>query len=170
MSAVRLTVLIASPLTGEQGNLLDTSWRDPGAAEAALERVRAELGPDVVVKPHAHDGYTPERSGKWREVEMFSAAASPKMVLVGPAENVLRLLESPEHVDVDHDESPRRIFWRGRAIPVINAIGPERLSGDWWDIDGWVRDEWDVALADGTLCRLAHDLRTGAWLLDAIYD
>ena len=141
VSAVRLTVLITSPLSGEQGNLLDTSWRDPGAAEAALERVRAELGPDVVVKPHAHDGYTPERSGKWREVEMFSAAASPKTVLAGPAENVLRLLESPEHVDVDHDESPRRIFWRGRAIPVISAIGPERLSGDWWN-DGYCRDYW----------------------------
>ena len=51
-----------------------------------------------------------------------------------------------------------------------SCAGPWRLSGDWWDIDGWVRDEWDVALADGTLCRLAHDLRTGAWLLDAIYD
>ena len=54
--------------------------------------------------------------------------------------------------------------------PVKSCAGPWRLSGDWWDKDGWVRDEWDVALADGTLCRLAHDLRTGAWLLDAIYD
>ena len=60
--------------------------------------------------------------------------------------------------------------WNGRRYPVKSYAGPWRLSGDWWDIDGWVRDEWDVALADGTLCRLAHDLRTGTWLLDAIYD
>jgi len=137
VSAVRLTVMISSPLTGEQGHLLDTSWRDPGAAEAALERVRAKLGPDVVVKPHAHDGYTPERSGKWREEWEALSAVRPE----GSAENVLRLLESPEQVDVDHDESPRRIFWRGRAIPVISAIGPERLSGNWWS-DGYSRDYW----------------------------
>jgi protein ImuB len=137
VSAVRLTVLIMSPLPGEQGNLLDTSWRDPGAADAALERVRAELGPDVVVKPHARDGYALERSGQWREeTETFSAAASP-----GAAENGLRLLEKPERVDVDHDESPRRIFWRGRAIAVASAVGPERLSGDWWN-DGYSREYW----------------------------
>ena len=168
VSAVRLTVLIASPLTGEQGNLLDTSWRDPGAAEAALERVRAELGPNVVVKPHAHDGYTPERSGKWREVEMFSAAASPKMVLAGPAENVLRLLESPEHIDVDHDESPRRIFWRGRAIPVINAIGPERLSGDWWN-DGYSRDYWRCE-SDEECGELMLYRDAGGWWVQGWYD
>jgi protein ImuB len=57
------------------------------------------------------------------------------------AENALRLLETPEKVDVDRDPDPRRIFWRGRAIPVTHAIGPERLSGDWWN-DGYSRDYW----------------------------
>ena len=137
VTAVRLTALLTSPLTGEQGNLLDTSWRDPGAADAALERVRAELGPNVVVKPHAKDGYVVERSGEWREEHAFSAAARRR-----PAENVsLRLLEAPERVDVDRDPDPRRIFWRGRAIPVTQAVGPERLSGDWWN-DGFNRDYW----------------------------
>src|SRR6185436_8125751 len=67
VTAVRLTVVMTSPLTGEQGNLLNTSWKDPGAADAALERVRAELGSDVVVKPAMRDGYTPERSGAWND-------------------------------------------------------------------------------------------------------
>jgi protein ImuB len=67
VSAVRVTVLLTSPLSADQGNLLDTSWRDPGAADAALERVRAELGADVVVTPHVRDGHAPERSGTWRE-------------------------------------------------------------------------------------------------------
>jgi protein ImuB len=147
VSAVRLTVLITSPLTGEQGNLLDTSWRDPGAADAALERVRAELGPDVVVKPHARDGYALERSGQWHESEEREVGSGKRSVLALrtsrsplPA-NALRLLESPERVDVDHDESPRRIHWRGRAIAVVSAVGPERLSGDWWN-DGYSRDYW----------------------------
>ncbi|MEX2178285.1 MAG: hypothetical protein WD801_06215, partial [Gemmatimonadaceae bacterium] len=67
VTAVRVAVLLQSPLTGDQGNLLDTSWRDPGAAEAALERVRAELGPDVVVTPSLRDSPVPERSGSWSE-------------------------------------------------------------------------------------------------------
>jgi protein ImuB len=155
VSAVRLSVLLTSPLTGEQGNLLDTSWRDPGAADAALERVRVELGPDVVVKPHARDGYAVERSGEWREESELTTGdgrlalgvrrsrptpvAGRQSPVVGSS--ALRLLAAPEKVDVDREEEPRRIFWRGRAITVTHAIGPERLSGDWWN-DGYSRDYW----------------------------
>ena len=32
----------------------------------------------------------------------------------------------------------------------------------------WLQDEWDVELADGTLCRLAHD--GSAWHIAGIYD
>ncbi|HEY8176820.1 MAG TPA: hypothetical protein VIF32_14055 [Gemmatimonadaceae bacterium] len=160
VSAVRITVLLTAPLTGEQGNLLDSSWRDPGAADAALERVRAELGPDVVVKPHARDGYALERSGQWREDSELttgdgrgasgvgrhtsgSTRQTPVASLPSPvvSSSALRLLTSPERVDVDHDDSPRRIFWRGRGLTVANAVGPERLSGDWWN-DGYGRDYW----------------------------
>jgi hypothetical protein len=37
-------------------------------------------------------------------------------------------------------------------------------------VNAWARDEWDVALADGTLWRLAHDRLTATWSLDALYD
>jgi protein ImuB len=177
VTAVRLTVVLTSPFTGEQGNLLDTSWRDPGAADAALERVRAELGPDVVVKPQIRDGYTPERSGAWSEETysaaaspLFTAAASPRMKLpagasrrilssssqliraegmaehVTPraeraAENALRLLEAPEQITVDNPKTLKRLHWRGRAVTLISALGPERLSGDWWK-EGFSRDYW----------------------------
>jgi protein ImuB len=165
VSAVRLDVLLTSPLTGEQGNLLNTSWRDPGAADAALERVRAELGPDVVVKPHAVDGYAVERSGEWREeTGTFSAAGAAGR----PAEDALRLLESPERVDVDHDESPRRIFWRGRAITVANATGPERLSGDWWS-DGYSRDYWRCE-SDEECGELVVYRDAAGWWMQGWYD
>jgi len=62
------------------------------------------------------------------------------------------------------------VWWNGVRYRIMACAGPWRLSGDWWDVDGWARDEWDVALSDGTLCRLALDLRTGAWTLEAVYD
>ena len=83
----------------------------------------------------------PIRGSSMEHPQIRAGAAENNIRPEGSAENVLRLLESPEHVDVDHDESPRRIFWRGRAIPVISTIGPERLSGDWWN-DGYSRDYW----------------------------
>jgi protein ImuB len=197
VTAVRLTVVLTGALTGEQGNLLDTSWRDPGAADAALERLRAELGPDVVVSPRARDGYTPERSGAWFSAdaerspasEQFSAAASRPVKQASfagftapkarreltrgsaAAENSMafRLLQSPEKVDVDRDPPdspdplPRRIVWRGRAIHVVNAVGPERLSGDWWK-DSYGRDYWRCESEDDHGELVLYRDATGWWL------
>jgi protein ImuB len=52
--------------------------------------------------------------------------------------------------------------------PIVASAGPWRASGEWWLETRWARDEWDVELADGTLCRLAHDGR--AWALEGVYD
>ena len=65
---VMVAVTATAPLAGEQGSLLDAAWRDPAAADAALERLRAELGPNVVVRPVALDAHRPERAGGWVEV------------------------------------------------------------------------------------------------------
>jgi protein ImuB len=53
---------------------------------------------------------------------------------------------------------------------VVRCAGPWRTSGDWWDADGWSRDEWDAALDDHTLIRLVNDRRHATWLLDGVYD
>lgn len=34
----------------------------------------------------------------------------------------------------------------------------------------WNRDEWDVALASGAICRIYQDRSTGRWFLDGVYD
>ena len=51
--AVGVAVPASAPLTGEQGELLDPAWRDPAAADAAFARLRAELGPNAIVRPVA---------------------------------------------------------------------------------------------------------------------
>jgi protein ImuB len=65
---------------------------------------------------------------------------------------------------------PARVDWGGRVLRVLASAGPWRISGDWWDTRAWARDEWDVLLADGVLCRLAQDRPTGHWHVDGVYD
>jgi protein ImuB len=174
--AVRVTIAAAAPLTGEQGDLLSASWRDIGAADAALERLRTELGTDAIVRAHAQDTHRPEKAGVWRElsaeepsisrsVDRSRATTSLSRVMTdrptdrktrssGPMQLVVadapapvatmarRALDPPEPVEVlCEGETPRVVTWRGHRIAVTRALGPERLSGDWWD-DGYRRDYW----------------------------
>jgi protein ImuB len=83
----------------------------------------------------------------------------------------LRRLRPPRQIDVERDgETPASVRWNGKLYRVMQQAGPWRISGEWWDVDGWARDEWDVALDDGTLCRIARDVIGGGWTLDAVYD
>jgi protein ImuB len=56
---------------------------------------------------------------------------------------------------------------------ILWAAGPWRSSGDWWEQEGWARDEWDVAVqgeAGIALYRLVRDRLDGKWFVEGTYD
>lgn len=62
-----------------------------------------------------------------------------------------------------------------RGMPggdVLQSAGPWRTSGAWWNTseEPWDRDEWDLALSDGSICRVFHDRLGGCWFLDGVLD
>ncbi len=161
-----LTVAIAAtaPLSGDQGDLLDTSWRDPAAAEAAFARLRAELGLGAIVQPALGDSHRPEEEGKWDEASLevevpIDAAQEPSVV--GLAH---RQLESAEPAQVECDqERPRSLRWRSRVWRIHHAVGPERLAGDWWR-DPYARDYWRCE-EDGGATLVLYRRSDGEWFV-----
>ena len=64
---------------------------------------------------------------------------------------------------------------------ILESAGPWRTSGNWWDTpgprqksdhksDAWDRDEWDVAMTDGTIYRLVVEREVGQWFLEGVID
>ncbi len=54
---------------------------------------------------------------------------------------------------------------------IVQSAGPWRTSGEWWqEGQAWDRDEWDVAMADGTIYRLVVERGVGQWFLDGVVD
>ena len=173
--AVTVTVSATASMSAEQGDLLAAAWRDPAAADAAFERLRSTLGAHSVVRPVARDEHRPERAGAW--TDLFGAE-TPEHVSSAPAQLTVvrdntpneisaRLLETPEHVDVETAHgSPRRLWWRGRKVAITRVSGPERLSGDWWK-DEYARDYWrcesDELARDFLLYRDAAGWRLQGW-------
>ncbi len=182
---VTIAVVATAPSAGEQGDLMASAWRDPAAADAAFARLRAELGPDAVVRPVAHDEHRPERAGGWvgvgeevemdkrvpadlllRHAELDDPSSSPAS-LAGDA-TALRLLEQPEPVEIERDAGlPCAIWWRGRRLGITRASGPERLSGEWWK-DEYGRDYWRCE--SDTSGELVIFSEAGEWRLQGWYD
>ena len=65
---------------------------------------------------------------------------------------------------------PVRVEAEGFRGAVVAVAGPWQTAGEWWAETAWAREEWDIALPDGTACRLVRDLTTDEWRIDALYD
>lgn len=89
----------------------------------------------------------------------------------------LRIFRPPIHVVVTmQDGKPANIHCsKNKEIQgeILWAAGPWRSSGDWWEQEGWARDEWDIAVQGETgiaLYRLVHDRLDGRWFVEGTYD
>ncbi|MFN8624567.1 MAG: DNA polymerase Y family protein [Candidatus Binatia bacterium] len=83
----------------------------------------------------------------------------------------LRAVRPPRAVEV-FCARDRPEFVRGEAFAgrVVEAAGPWRTQGDWWNEGGYARDYYDAQLSDGGVYRLYCDLTTRNWFVDGIYD
>jgi protein ImuB len=156
-------------------------WRPPVPAVRDLADVLARLaslvgatniGTPVLEDCHRPDAYMLARFAPPAGNEGEAHTAVTTRPAAGGA-LVLRRLRPPRIVEVETDEEGRpTLVLRAlsREARVVECAGPWRASGEWWDATAWARDEWDVGLADGTLCRLTHDPLNGRWYLDGVYD
>ena len=71
-------------------------------------------------------------------------------------------------VELNRQQEPVAIASAALRGPALETQGPMLLSGEWWDARAWQRAEWDLQLADGTLCRICQE--GDAWFLEGIYD
>jgi protein ImuB len=53
---------------------------------------------------------------------------------------------------------------------VTTSAGPWRASGAWWCEESWDRDEWDVALHDGTTYRVFRERDADRWFVEGVVD
>ena len=161
-----------------QGSLTDPARPSARALAEILAKLAALVGTHEVGVPVLLDSHRPDAmtlhplplhggdGGEGRERGMVpkgETAPEPRGALA------LRRLRPPRPAAVRLTEG-RPVHLRSDRLagPIVASVGPWRTSGEWWLESRWLSDEWDVELADGTLCRLAHD--GSAWTLEGIYD
>jgi protein ImuB len=111
-----------------------------------------------------------------RAVARTDGAASEGGRLPSPESRIpiLRRFRPPIAVRVTVERGrPVRVAIDRRGMPggeVEQQAGPWRTSGAWWGATTWDRDEWEVAVSDGSLCRLFHDRLIDRWFLEGVFD
>jgi protein ImuB len=174
VTKIVLRIEPAKPRAAQNG-LFQPSSPEPEKLELTLARICSVVGEGRAGSPELLDTHRREAF----EMKHFTPSAQKNGNGSAPNDLVtaLRIFRPAVAVKVDHQNGkPSHISTTKRkeiSSEVLWAAGPWRSSGDWWERDSWIRDEWDIALREQTgitLYRLVHDLVEGKWMLEGEYD
>jgi len=184
---LEITLARLRAAVGEQENVANHPRKPkPGFPETPAQ---ARVGFPLVMDSHRPDsfqvlpssaeetGNSNDRETRGRE-EAGEGLPAPQFVLRWfrpPLAAQVEVECGPPGNETSHSRGkPAAVIFNGMKAKVIQACGPWRSSGSWWDQAGqWQREEWDVALnlngASG-LYRIFRDARSEAWFVEGMYD
>jgi protein ImuB len=164
--------------------------RDFLAANRAIARLRAELGPNAVVRAVLCDGHLPEACFSWQPLEALTEAAPPSLLdrfehpLPPAASHPDAIRCEPVTQTLARRPLVRRIFHRPEVLSaparqlrddgwlirgpqygaVTHTAGPYLVNGGWWLRE--VQREYQFVLTRrGELLWVYHDKRRRRWFL-----
>jgi protein ImuB len=191
----RVRLLIEpTPARVLQWRLFERAQPSPEQVSTLLARLTALMGDTHVGSPRLVDSWKPGAFAM--DAFVIADKNTPESRKPGSTEErsddarpstALRRYRLPVPVRVQVQEGrPVRVTTDRRGVAggsIVQAAGPWRTSGEWWNDGGdapkrpegrgpscWDRDEWDIAVADGTIYRLYVERDVGQWFLEGVVD
>ncbi len=164
----------AKPRTTQEGLFLPAA-PEPEKLELTLARVAALVGEHNVGSPELLDTHRPDAFVMRRYGHAQSTASSPLArggAISAPGTlAAFRYYRPAREVQIQTDNQ-RPVSVQSAEIrgKIVSAAGPWRTSGDWWTVDPWDRDEWEIALDTGALYRIYCHRATGCWFVEGSFD
>jgi protein ImuB len=164
-----------------QNGLFRPPAPEPEKLELTLARIAGIVGDDKVGSLELLDTHRPEgfRMQRFAPSEPFSPSRhkDPKKNDSDDLVTALRIFRPPVDVVVTMQDGKPAYINSSKSKEmqgeILWAAGPWSSSGDWWEQEGWARDEWDIAVQRETeiaLYRLVRDRLSGRWFLEGTYD
>jgi protein ImuB len=173
-AAIDVVTIEVDPAPGRivQYSLLERPVPSPETLATLTARLSALVGETRCGSPVLLDSYRPD-GFELRPFDPARVAGGEPRSDPGP---VLRRFRPPLAVRVSVERgAPVHVIADRRGVPagrVAERAGPWRTSGAWWDAarTAWDRDEWDVSLDTGAVCRLFRDRVSGVWFVEGVLD
>ena len=151
IDALRLSALVVEALAPEQitGQMGSSAVRQDDALADLLSSLGNRIGFDRVLRLLPAESLIPERS------QIIAPAAycapEPAPLHIGPSRPIT--LFPPEPVMAASGNPPASFRWRRMRFTTLRALGPERITPEWWfDDPAWrsgLRDYWRIETREG---------------------
>ena len=159
---IRIEAVQVDPLPVQQ--LSHAAPARQAGVEDLITRLGTRIGLENVRRLLPADSHIPERSF------LIAAAAfsEPEGNWHSPRPRPLTLFP-PEPIAATGTRPPRHLRWRRMRLTVTQAIGPERITPEWWlEDEAWrsgLRDYWQVETSEGRRLWLYHTPQSPGWFV-----
>ena len=177
--------ILSVTLTADPGNtskvqlgLFSLQLPEPDRLDVTLARIRAIVGEQCVGRAVLEDTHRPDSF----RMEPFAIPTATAIVPepLAQARSAQRRLRPPEPITVTlHQRRPASFVFRNKRYTVERAWGPWFFSGNWWGIECWSIEKWDLAAravddSSTICCAIARNPMRPAtmpeWRLEELYD
>ena len=175
-AAILSVALAAEPgaTSKVQLGLFSPQLPEPARLDVTLARIRAIVGEQRVGRAILEDTHRPDSF----RIEPFAIPAAIALVPEPQAQarSAQRRLRPPEPIAVTlHQRRPTSFVFRNKRYTVERAWGPWYFSGNWWGVECWSMEKWDLAARsadDNTTicCAIARNPTRQEWRLEELYD
>ncbi len=188
LTGLRLHIEPGAERTRQNG-LFETSVRNPLRLADTLTELSGIAGPGNIGRPQPCDSHRPDaftieplEQREEKAVQEKPAAYRKKHKGALPRQTgepmfpnqtaalPLRRLRPEQAASVHTDEDGRPVYIESDLArgAIARAMGPWRLSGDWWEARAqWDRSEWDIELRKGGVYRIFESNRE--WRIEGEY-
>jgi protein ImuB len=149
--------VIPSRPSGHQFDLFQGGLKDPNRFFQTLARLAALVGNEKVGIPQKVDTHQPDSLQMLMPEFDWSRSRIKKRrhPKTGPG---LRRYRPGIAADVQLNDDGKPALIQSSVISgkILEARGPWKLSGNWWDLTRWEAKEWDIVLDNRGLYRIAQ--------------
>ncbi len=147
-----------------------------------IDNLSYALGSRNIRELRCHESFLPERQQSFqKKVSNESSSQTnsnpPRPVLLR-AERPSKLFDTPHPVKamaVMPDNPPFSITWKNKTYKITNGLGPERISGEWWNYRGVIdgstakklpeRDYFKVQIPSGLWLWIYREVENSRWFI-----
>jgi protein ImuB len=130
-----------------------------------ISRIGTRIGLENIQRFLPADSHIPERSFILAPAAYSEPAASWTMPRPRPVQ-----LFPPEPIAGSTPRPPQKFRWRRMSLTIGRAIGPERISPEWWlEDENWcrgLRDYWRVETQQGRRLWLFYTPQNPGWFVE----
>ncbi len=177
VTGVLLRVEAVAGLHGPQGDLFDRGFASAGATEQTLGDLIDDQG-EVLLEPETSSHPLAEQRTRWiaQSPATLSQPSMPagRVVTIAPR-LTLQLLPKPKPIAVkttarrDHQRPVRYQEPGGASYDILDAAGPDRVSGGQWETT-YAREYFRCVREDGVLVWMYHDAQSRDWYVHGWWD